>query len=119
MVTRIMIDTATKAYVQRGRTVHDEQVILGVDTHADVHVATVITVLGVLLGTFVPHHGRWLCGAAGLGSWSRVVIEINRPDRAARRRRGNTDAIDAETPPALCCPSRPRRYPNAVTVRSR
>jgi transposase len=29
----------------------NEQVILGVDTHADVHVAAVITMMGVLLGT--------------------------------------------------------------------
>jgi hypothetical protein len=29
----------------------DEEIILGVDTHNDAHVAAVITLLGVLLGT--------------------------------------------------------------------
>ena len=46
-----------------------EQVILGVDTHKDVHVAAVITVLGVLLASaeFPDHRGR-LPAAAGLGA---------------------------------------------------
>jgi transposase len=30
---------------------NDEEIILGVDTHKDVHVAAVITVLGVLVAT--------------------------------------------------------------------
>jgi transposase len=107
-------------------TVHDhqdEQVILGVDTHADVHVAAVITVLGVLLGTrsfpataagytalldWARSHGRLhRAGVEGTSSHGAAlnrhlarnhirVLEINRPDRAARRRRGKTDALDAE-----------------------
>jgi transposase len=100
-----------------------EDVILGVDTHNDVHVAAVITVLGVLLGTQA--FPTTAAGYVGLLGWARshgtlrragvegtsshgtaltrhlrrervYVIEINRPDRAARRRRGKTDALDAE-----------------------
>ncbi|GAA0384811.1 hypothetical protein GCM10009530_39620 [Microbispora corallina] len=103
---------------------HDtEQVVLGVDTHADAHVAAVITVMGVLVGTkSFPAHAN---GYAALLDWARghgrlrragvegtsshgtaltrhlrrnhlQVLEANRPDRATRRRRGKTDAIDAE-----------------------
>lgn len=101
----------------------DEQVILGVDTHADVHVAAVITVLGALLDTrafpataagyaalldWARGHGRLRrAGVEGTSSHGTAlnrhlarhdlrVIEVNRPDRATRRRRGKTDAIDAE-----------------------
>jgi transposase len=101
----------------------DEEVILGVDTHNDVHVAAVITVLGVLLGTqafpttaagyvallgWARSHGTLRrAGVEGTSSHGTAltrhlrrervyVIEINRPDRAARRRRGKTDALDAE-----------------------
>lgn len=98
-------------------------VILGVDTHNDVHVAAVITTLGVLLGTqafpttaagytalltWARSHGTLRrAGVEGTSSHGTAltrhlrrsnvhVIEINRPDRAARRRRGKTDALDAE-----------------------
>ncbi len=101
----------------------DEEIILGVDTHNDVHVAAVITTLGVLLGTgtfpttgagytalldWARGHGRLRrAGVEGTSSHGTAltrhlrrrhihVIEINRPDRAARRRRGKTDAVDAE-----------------------
>ncbi|HEX5145340.1 MAG TPA: IS110 family transposase [Mycobacterium sp.] len=100
-----------------------EEVILGVDTHNDVHVAAVITTLGVLLGTqafpataagytqllaWARSHGTLhRAGVEGTSSHGTAltrhlrredlrVIEINRPDRAARRRRGKTDALDAE-----------------------
>src|SRR5690606_29402885 len=100
-----------------------EEMILGVDTHNDVHVAAVITVLGVLMATQA--FPTTAAGYAALLDWARShatlrragvegtsshgtaltrylrregvqVIEINRPDRAVRRRRGKTDAIDAE-----------------------
>jgi len=101
----------------------NEQVILGVDTHADAHVAAVITVMGVLLGTrsfpataagyaalldWARGHGRLRrAGVEGTSSHGTAlnrhlrrhkvqVIEVNRPDRATRRRRGKTDAVDAE-----------------------
>lgn len=101
----------------------EEEVILGVDTHNDVHVAAVITTLGVLLGTqafpttaagydtlltWARSHGTLRrAGVEGTSSHGTAltrhlrrhdlhVIEVNRPDRAARRRRGKTDALDAE-----------------------
>jgi transposase len=100
-----------------------ETIILGVDTHNDVHVAAVISTLGALLSTQAfPTTGA---GYAALLEWANAqgclrragvegtsshgialtrylrrhsvqVIEINRPDRAVRRRRGKTDTIDAE-----------------------
>ncbi|OUC95137.1 IS110 family transposase [Streptosporangium minutum] len=101
----------------------DEEIILGVDTHTGAHVAAVITVLGVLLGTrafaatargyaelldWSRSHGRLhRAGVEGTSSHGTAltrylrrhqvrVIEVNRPDRATRRQRGKTDAIDAE-----------------------
>ncbi|MFZ0119078.1 MAG: transposase [Pseudonocardiaceae bacterium] len=103
-----------------GRT---DEVVLGVDTHKDVHVAAVVTVLGALLAsTTFPTTAT---GYRTLVSWARTfgtlrrsgvectgsygaalsrhlrtegveVIEVNQPDKATRRRRGKTDAIDAE-----------------------
>jgi transposase len=100
----------------------DEQIILGVDTHKDSHVASVITVLGVHLAsatfpTTTTGYRRLLKWAGGLGVLRRAgvegtgcygaaltrylrrhdvaVLEVNRPDRATRRRQGKTDTIDA------------------------
>jgi transposase len=99
------------------------EVVLGVDTHKDVHVAAVISTLGALLGTgsfpatgsgyqqllswvrtlgSVRHAGVECTGSYGAAlarhlSTERIeVIEVNQPDKASRRRRGKTDAIDAE-----------------------
>ncbi|MFE3000843.1 IS110 family transposase [Nocardia sp. NPDC059246] len=101
-----------------------EEVVLGVDTHKDFHVAAVVTVLGALLGskTFptttagyrallkwaqafgpVRRAGVECTGSYGaalarhLGSTGVMVLEVNQPDKAARRRRGKTDALDAES----------------------
>lgn len=100
-----------------------EDVILGVDTHKDVHVAAVITTLGASLA-----HQEFPATAAGyrqLLAWARSfgvlhragvectgsygtaltrslrregidVVEVNQPDRATRRKRGKTDAVDAD-----------------------
>src|SRR5205823_9360095 len=100
----------------------DEQIILGVDTHKDCHVASVITMLGVLVAsaefaTTTTGYRQLLAWAGGFGVLRRAgvegtgsygsaltrylrrqnitVVEVNRPDRAARRRKGKTDAIDA------------------------
>jgi transposase len=100
-----------------------DEVIVGVDTHSDVHVAAVITALGVLLGTaHFPATGAgyralvgWVgsfgvlrrAGVEGTGSYGAAlarhlraagveVIEVNAPDKATRRRRGKTDTLDAE-----------------------
>jgi transposase len=100
-----------------------KEVILGVDTHNDVHVAAVITALGVQLGTAsFPATAAgyqalvgWVgtlgmlrrAGVEGTGSYGAAlarhlraagveVIEVNAPDKATRRRRGKTDTLDAE-----------------------
>ncbi|MDX3663060.1 IS110 family transposase [Streptomyces sp. ID05-26A] len=98
-------------------------VIVGVDTHSDIHVAVAIDELGRRLGDLsVPstltgsrHLEAWAqrwgsviaFGVEGTGSWganltrylrgrSHAVVEVNRPDRAVRRRNGKSDPIDAE-----------------------
>jgi transposase len=97
--------------------------VLGVDTHKDVHVAAVISGLGVLLGTrsfptTAVGYRQLLDWAGGVGVIRRAgvectgsygaalarhlsanyieVIEVNQPDKASRRRRGKTDTVDAE-----------------------
>jgi transposase len=101
-----------------------------VDTHKDLHVAAVITTLGALLGSRAFSATR--AGYEQLLTWARTfgplqragvectgsygaalarhlrtegvqVIEVNQPDKATRRRRGKTDAIDAEQPLAPSC----------------
>jgi transposase len=100
-----------------------EQVTLGVDTHADLHVAAALDERGRFLGTctipttaagyselvrwtgqygelarvgiegtgsFGAGLARWLC-ARGI-----AVVEVDRPDRRTRRRRGKSDSVDAE-----------------------
>lgn len=105
------------------RTDSGEEVILGVDTHKDMHAAVVISLLGVVLGrrcfpTTASGYESLLDWARGFGDPRRAgvectgsygkaltrylraegvaVIEVNKPDRATRRRRGKTDTIDAE-----------------------
>ncbi|HYZ35427.1 MAG TPA: transposase, partial [Pseudonocardiaceae bacterium] len=100
-----------------------DEVTVGVDTHSDVHVAAVITALGVLLDTAqFPATGAgyralvgWVgsfgvlrrAGVEGTGSYGAAlarhlraagveVIEVNAPDKATRRQRGKTDTLDAE-----------------------
>jgi transposase len=100
-----------------------EEIVLGVDTHKDLHVAAVINTLGRLLGTAsfpttAAGYQQLLVWAAGFGVLRRAgvectgsygaaltrhlrtahveVTEVNQPDKASRRRRGKTDAIDAE-----------------------
>jgi transposase len=94
----------------------------GVDTHLDVHVAAALDANGGVLGIesfattrdgFAQLH-CWLCGfgslerigvegtgayGAGLARFLRaagvLVIEVDRPNRQARRRHGKSDCIDA------------------------
>ncbi len=100
-----------------------DEVIIGVDTHKDQHVAVAIDGRGVRLGEkYVP---ATTCGYEKLERWSRnlgaihsfgiegtgsygagvarfmtglgyVVIEVNRPDRSVRYRKGKSDPTDAE-----------------------
>jgi transposase len=93
-----------------------QEVVLGVDTHKDVHVAAVITVGGVLLSSAeftttdagfgvlrrAGVEGTGSCGAALTRHLRRQgisVVEVNRPDRAARRRNGKTDVVAAASAP--------------------
>ncbi len=98
-------------------------VVVGVDTHKDVHVAVAIDELGRNLGPY--HLSVSISGYRALEMWAQalgrvaafgvegtgaygaglarylqrqghVVVEVSRPDRAARRRRGKSDPIDAE-----------------------
>ena len=100
-----------------------EEIILGVDTHKDLHVAAVISMLGALLDTAnfpttADGYQQLLAWAQGFGVLRRagvectgsygaaltrqlraagiLVTEVNQPDKASRRRRGKTDAIDAK-----------------------
>jgi transposase len=99
------------------------RVIVGVDTHGDVHVACALDQLGRPLATRrvattirgyreLLEWARRLgevqafgvegtgCYGAGLARFltvhDQVVLEVNRPDRQARRRRGKSDPVDAE-----------------------
>ena len=100
-----------------------DEVVLGVDTHKHSHAAVVLTGAGVYLGgqqfpATRAGYAQLIEWAAGLGRLRRAGVEgtgsygagltraltaagievadINRPDRAARRRRGKTDLVDAE-----------------------
>jgi transposase len=103
---------------------HDERLVtLGVDTHADIHVAVALDHLGGMLGAIEIATTRAGCqqllewasqlgvvdrvGVEGTGSygaglfrWLRArgitVIEVDRPDRKLRRQRGKDDLTDAE-----------------------
>jgi transposase len=112
---------------------------IGVDTHLDVHVAHAADQLGRRVATVqVPttptgyqHLLAWArglgepvaWGVEGTGSYGaalarfltaqgQVVLEVNRPDRAARRRHGKSDPSTPRPPPRPCRqatqPSRPR-----------
>jgi transposase len=99
-------------------------VTVGVDTHTDVHVAAVLDPAGRLLGTgsfpattrgyaqlatWAEKFGRVdKVGMEGTGSFGAgllrfladyglAVIEVDRPDRAARCRNGKSDPLDAES----------------------
>ena len=96
---------------------------LGVDTHADVHVAAALDDVGRLLGTravpttpggsaallawargqgVLERVGVEGAGSSGLGlvRWLRArgvtVLEVERPNRQLRARRGKSDPVDAE-----------------------
>ena len=99
------------------------QVIIGVDTHKDQHVAVAIDGRGVRLDE--KHVPVATCGYEELERWSRslgqihafgiegtgsygaglarfltdrshAVVEVNRPDRSVRYRKGKSDPTDAE-----------------------
>jgi transposase len=100
-----------------------DEVILGADTHKEIHVAAVVTAVGATVATGAfPANAQGYCqllnraqghgdvrraGVEGTGSYGAAltrylsgegiaVIEVNRPDRAARRSKGKTNVVDAE-----------------------
>jgi transposase len=102
---------------------NDARVTVGIDTHGEINVAAVLDELGRLLGTesfpttSSGHRRveRWVhgfgeidaVGIEGTGAWGAGVaryftaagyrvVEVDRPDRKTRRRRGKSDTIDAE-----------------------
>ena len=99
------------------------EVVIGIDTHKDQHVAVAIEGRGVRLGEWYvsattcgyEELQRWSCslgevrafGIEGTGSYGAgvarfmtsrgyTVIEVNRPDRSVRYRKGKSDPTDAE-----------------------
>jgi len=99
------------------------QNVMGIDTHKHTHVAVILNGLGRKVGVlqFPATDGgaaellAWssengapeLTGVEGTGSYGYqltlalqaagvTVVEVNRPDRANRRRKGKSDPIDAE-----------------------
>jgi transposase len=103
--------------------VEEHEVILGVDTHLDMHVAVLIDEVGRVVATdsfptttggyeklieWVGSFGRLSrAGVEGTGAYGAglarhmqergvKVLEINRPDRSRRRLRGKSDPTDAE-----------------------
>jgi len=112
----------------------EREVILGVDTHLDVHVAALIDVVGrVIATTSVPTTAlgyeqliEWACGFGcltragieGTGTYGAAltrrvqehgvqVLEVNRPDRSRRRLRGKNDPTDAENAARADWPAKP------------
>jgi transposase len=99
------------------------QVVLGIDTHKNTHVAALVDDAGRLGGllefaasdagarrllTWAQKYGRpTVAGVEGTGSYGYqlarrlkaagiTVLEVNRPDRSRRRRKGKSDPVDAE-----------------------
>jgi transposase len=117
------ITTTVSSRLAAGAGGEEPALVVGVDTHADVHVAACVDQLGRLLGTIsIPTtpagYDQLLTWAACFGRIQRVgvegtgsygaglsrhlrahgiqVLEVNRPDRSMRRARGKSDPIDAE-----------------------
>jgi len=122
-----------------------QQLVLGVDTHKDLHVAVLLDRLGRWLATasfgttdaanrdlltWTQRYGQvTTAGVEGTGSYGYrlaqhlsshgiQVVEVNRPDRARRRRKGKNDPVDAEQPPARCWPAPPTPCPRTATAPS-
>jgi transposase len=101
----------------------DRRIVGGVDTHKDIHVAAAVDDVGRILGTAefpttTRGHRALLAWLGGFGVVVRVgvegtgaygaglarylakagvdVVEVDRPNRQTRRRRGKSDSVDAE-----------------------
>jgi transposase len=112
----------------------------GVDTHADEHVVAVVDDRGAILGaasfsatsagyrhllSWLRGHGRVVrVGIEGTGSYGAgltrflagehvEVVEVNRPNRQTRRRRGKSDTVDAEAAARAALNGEARAEPKA------
>ena len=81
-------------------------IVVGIDTHKHIHAAVALSALGARLGATTVPASR--AGYRRIAAWARClaralreagyrVLEVNRPDRSARRRNGKDDMLDAET----------------------
>ncbi|WP_455432224.1 IS110 family RNA-guided transposase [Streptomyces violascens] len=115
--------SSTPSAVQPRRRRPAGEVVLGVDTHRDAHVAAVLSVMGAVLAT--AEFPATASGYRAVLTWARKsgtvrragvegtssygaslsryllaqgidVIDVNRMDRADRRRRGKSDPLDAQ-----------------------
>src|SRR5687768_1253871 len=120
--------------------VQTRTVTVGVDTHKDTHVAAVLDEVGRMLGScgfptdpagnaalirWAEEHGRITkIGVEGTGSYGAQlsrdlqqaghhVIEVDRPDRKARRLRGKDDHLDAEAAARAVLSGRATTVPKA------
>ena len=118
------------------------EVILGVDTHLETHVGVAVDHLGRVVGTMsVPTttqgYQQLLDWANSLGTLSRAgvegtgtygaalahhlaehgvtVLEVNRPNRSKRRRRGKSDPTDAENAARAVLAEEARALPKSHT----
>jgi hypothetical protein len=123
-----------------------QQVVGGVDTHKDTHTAAVIDTAGRMLGhaTFpaagagyvqlldwLTSFGRLLLvGIEGTGVYGSglaahlrahgvAMVEVDRPDRKARRWQGKSDPVDAEAAARAALAARATGPPRTATVRWR
>lgn len=114
----------------------------GVDTHKDVHVAAVVDQTGRILDVelfptttggyrkllaWMRGHGEVVrVGVEGTGSYGAGlarhlaraevdVVEVNRPNRQARRRRGKNDTVDAEAAARAALNGEARPHPRPAT----
>lgn len=117
--------------------------VVGIDTHKFMHVAALLDGLGrnvstlafaatdhgtaELLAWFDIHGAPVSAGIEGTGSYGYqltravqaagiIVHEVNRPDRANRRRRAKATRSTPRPPPAQCCPDRRPRFPRTAKV---
>lgn len=116
-----MTDTIFPSRARRRRPTGE--MVLGVDTHRDAHVAAVLSLVGGVIGTeafpataagYRELH-QWAsrlgtvrrAGVEGTGSFGAAlsrylltqgveVLDVNRPDRTDRRQRGKSDPLDAQ-----------------------
>lgn len=120
---RIIMTTRQRSTSSSTDPLVRREVVLGVDTHGEVHVAAVISPLGKVLGTdsfpataagyrqllvWARKRGTVRrAGVEGTGTFGAglsryllaqhiLVFEVNRPDRSARRLLGKSDPLDAQ-----------------------